>query len=66
MPPDVPGSLNLRHPEACAALAKQAIDDGAQVLRGVSDIEITNRPNPSVQGPKNRSAAAGSSKKTVI
>src|ERR1700757_4718977 len=39
--PGVPGLLNLRHPEACAALAKQAINDGVQVHRGASDIKIT-------------------------
>jgi len=40
MIPDIPGSLNLRHPEACGALAKQAADDGADIQRGVTDITI--------------------------
>ncbi|MGH9127113.1 MAG: FAD-dependent oxidoreductase [Acidimicrobiales bacterium] len=39
--PGIPGSLNLRHPEACAALAKQAASEGTQVLQGVADVTVT-------------------------
>ncbi len=46
--PGVPGLLNLRHPEACTALAKQAIDDGAQVHRGVSDLTVAPGAKPVV------------------
>jgi len=48
----VPGSLNLRHPEACGALAKLAADEGAQVLRGVSDVAVRPgaRPQLSARG----------------
>lgn len=48
MRPDAPGSLNLRHPEACETLAQRAIADGVQVLRGVSDVTVTAGPAPTV------------------
>src|SRR2546423_13347320 len=38
MLPDIPGSMNLRHPEACGALVKLAAGDGVSVVRGVSDV----------------------------
>jgi 2-polyprenyl-6-methoxyphenol hydroxylase-like FAD-dependent oxidoreductase len=47
--PGVAGLLNLRHPEACTALAKQAIDDGAHVHRGVSDVQVKPGPSPTVR-----------------
>jgi len=46
--PGVPGLLNLRHPEACTALAKQAIDDGAQVHRGVTDVTVVPGATPTI------------------
>jgi 2-polyprenyl-6-methoxyphenol hydroxylase-like FAD-dependent oxidoreductase len=46
--PGVPGLLNLRHPEACAALAAQATDDGARVHRGVSGVTVTPGVAPTV------------------
>ena len=46
MLPGVPGSLNLRHPEACGALAKLAAEEGAQVLRGVSDVTVRAGARP--------------------
>src|SRR5207237_6508060 len=48
MLPDVPGSLNLRHPEACGALAKQATADGVRLIRGVSDVTIHPGARPTV------------------
>jgi 2-polyprenyl-6-methoxyphenol hydroxylase-like FAD-dependent oxidoreductase len=47
--PDVSGSLNLRHPEACTALAAAAADAGATVHRGVQDVEVTLGASPHVQ-----------------
>ena len=44
--PGVAGLLNLRHPEACTALAKQAINEGVQVHRGVSDVTLTPGASP--------------------
>ncbi|HEX5268728.1 MAG TPA: NAD(P)/FAD-dependent oxidoreductase [Acidimicrobiales bacterium] len=41
MVPGVAGTLNLRHPAACQALIDAAGRAGAQVDRGVSDIEVT-------------------------
>jgi 2-polyprenyl-6-methoxyphenol hydroxylase-like FAD-dependent oxidoreductase len=47
--PDVSGSLNLRHPEACTALAAAAADAGATVRRGVKDVQLTLGSSPQVQ-----------------
>ncbi len=49
MLPGVSGSLNLRHPEACAALAKLAADDGARVERGVSGVAVSPGPKLEVK-----------------
>jgi len=49
MLPGIPGSLNLRHPEACTALAKQATHNGAHVLRGVSGVEVRAGGRPTVR-----------------
>jgi 2-polyprenyl-6-methoxyphenol hydroxylase-like FAD-dependent oxidoreductase len=48
MIPDIPGSLNLRHPEACSALAKLATEDGVRVIRGVSDVAVEGGAHPRV------------------
>jgi 2-polyprenyl-6-methoxyphenol hydroxylase-like FAD-dependent oxidoreductase len=58
--PDAPGSLNLRHPEACSALAVQAVDDGATLMRGVSGVTIEPGPNPVLR------AAAGESEEIEL
>jgi 2-polyprenyl-6-methoxyphenol hydroxylase-like FAD-dependent oxidoreductase len=49
MVPEIPGCLNLRHPEACAALAAAASAAGADVRRGVRDVEVTLGDAPSVR-----------------
>jgi 2-polyprenyl-6-methoxyphenol hydroxylase-like FAD-dependent oxidoreductase len=46
--PGIPGLLNLRHPEACQALAEQALSDGVEIHRGVSDITVTPGTAPAV------------------
>jgi 2-polyprenyl-6-methoxyphenol hydroxylase-like FAD-dependent oxidoreductase len=46
--PGVPGLVNLRHPEACAALAKQAVEAGADVQRGASNVRVTPGTAPTV------------------
>jgi menaquinone-9 beta-reductase len=46
--PDVPGSLNLRHPVACQTLADAAAAAGATVVRGVQDVKITAGSSPTV------------------
>lgn len=48
MVPDVPGSLNLRHPDACSALAAAAQAAGAEVVRGVSEVEVAPGARPEV------------------
>ncbi len=40
MHPAAPGSMNLRHPEACSALATMAGARGVRVLRGVTDVVV--------------------------
>lgn len=49
MVPDVDGSLNLRHPEACDALTASARTSGADVRRGISDVTVTTGAAPSVR-----------------
>jgi 2-polyprenyl-6-methoxyphenol hydroxylase-like FAD-dependent oxidoreductase len=53
MRPDAPGSVNLRHPEACEALVTLAAEAGARVIRGVSDVTVTAGAAPVVaaRGP---------------
>jgi 2-polyprenyl-6-methoxyphenol hydroxylase-like FAD-dependent oxidoreductase len=41
MVPDIPGSLNLRHPDACQALIDAAASAGADVIRGVRDVKLS-------------------------
>ena len=47
--PDIAGSLNLRHPDACQALLDAAAGEGATVVRGVADVHVTAGSSPSVQ-----------------
>jgi menaquinone-9 beta-reductase len=46
---DVGGTLNLRHPDACQALLDAAAAEGATVVRGVSNVDVTAGSSPSVQ-----------------
>jgi 2-polyprenyl-6-methoxyphenol hydroxylase-like FAD-dependent oxidoreductase len=46
--PGIPGSLNLRHPDACQALTDAAVAAGAEIHRGVRDVEVTPGAAPSV------------------
>ena len=39
--PGVPGTLNLRHPDACQALTDAAEAAGAEVRRGVRDVKVS-------------------------
>jgi 2-polyprenyl-6-methoxyphenol hydroxylase-like FAD-dependent oxidoreductase len=47
--PDVAGSMNLRHPEACAVLEQAARAAGATVLRGTRDLDLTLGAEPRVR-----------------
>lgn len=38
--PEVPGALNVGHPDACEALTQAAEAAGARVVRGVSDVTV--------------------------
>src|SRR5882724_4181672 len=49
MLPDIPGVLDVGHPEACEALATAAADAGATVVRGVGDVTVTAGSRPSVR-----------------
>ncbi len=44
MAPEVAGSLNLRHPDACQALLDAAAAAGASVQRGVRDVALSPGP----------------------
>jgi flavin-dependent dehydrogenase len=49
MVPDVGGSMNLRHPNACAALEQAARTAGAQVHRGTRELDLRLGPEPVVR-----------------
>ena len=44
--PGIDGSLNIKHPRACAALTEAALGAGADVRRGVGDIRLTTGERP--------------------
>lgn len=48
MNPNVPGHLNVGHPESCEALLSLAAKEGATVRRGVSGVSVTLAPTPTV------------------
>jgi 2-polyprenyl-6-methoxyphenol hydroxylase-like FAD-dependent oxidoreductase len=52
--PPIPGSLNLGHPRACAALTEAATAAGADVRRGVSDVRVTPGRAPMVRWSTSR------------
>src|SRR3954452_1815553 len=54
--PDVPGTLNLRHPDACQALLDAAAAAGATVVRGVADVGLTPGVDPRVSYRSGRGA----------
>ncbi len=47
--PEVAGSMNLRHPDACAALEAAARAAGATVTRGTRDLDLTLGARPVVR-----------------
>jgi 2-polyprenyl-6-methoxyphenol hydroxylase-like FAD-dependent oxidoreductase len=49
MVPEINGSLNLRHPDACAALEQAARAAGARVRRGTRDLEVRLGADPVVR-----------------
>ena len=59
MIPDIPGSLNLRHPEACGALEHAARAAGATVHRGTRDVDFTFGTEPRVRWRGRRRRARG-------
>ena len=46
--PDISGTLNLRHPDACQALLDTAAGAGATVVRGVADVTLAAGTDPVV------------------
>ena len=46
--PDISGTLNLRHPDACQALLDTAAGAGATVVRGVADVTVAAGTDPVV------------------
>jgi 2-polyprenyl-6-methoxyphenol hydroxylase-like FAD-dependent oxidoreductase len=47
--PDVPGALDVGHPEACEALIQAAAAAGATVVRGVEDVDLEPGDAPVVR-----------------
>jgi 2-polyprenyl-6-methoxyphenol hydroxylase-like FAD-dependent oxidoreductase len=47
--PDVPGAIDLSHPDTCAALARAAEEAGAEVQRGVGDVLVSAGASPVVR-----------------
>ncbi len=47
--PDVPGALDVGHPAACEALLQAAAAAGAQVVRGVGELDVEPGATPSVR-----------------
>ena len=47
--PEIPGSMNLRHPDACAALETAARKAGATVQRGTRDLDLDLGSEPRVR-----------------
>lgn len=47
--PEVAGTLNLRHPDACQALTEAAAGAGTTIRRGVRDVEVVAGTTPSVR-----------------
>jgi len=48
MVPEIGGSLNLRHPDACQSLLDAAVAAGVTVVRGVTDVQVGAGSSPSV------------------
>lgn len=46
--PGIPGSLCMSHPAMCAALASEAERNGAQVLKGIDQIEVRPGSPPTI------------------
>jgi 2-polyprenyl-6-methoxyphenol hydroxylase-like FAD-dependent oxidoreductase len=44
----IPGTLNLRHPDACQALIDAAAAAGATVMRGVHDVKLSPEPDVAI------------------
>ena len=47
--PGVDGAMCVGHPQASEALNTRATEQGADVLRGIGDVEVTAGPEPSVR-----------------
>jgi 2-polyprenyl-6-methoxyphenol hydroxylase-like FAD-dependent oxidoreductase len=56
MVPDIPGTLNLRHPVACQALVDAAADAGATIVRGARDVKLANGGSSTVSYATNGSS----------
>jgi 2-polyprenyl-6-methoxyphenol hydroxylase-like FAD-dependent oxidoreductase len=46
--PDMPGAMDVGHPQACEALARAAEAAGAHVVRGVGEVAVKAGPSPAV------------------
>lgn len=46
--PDVQGQLCASHPQACQALAEEAVRSGTDLVRGVTDVRVRTGKRPSI------------------
>lgn len=57
----VPGTFNVGHPQACAALLDHAAEGGARVVRGVGDVDVEPGSDPSASRASPRGSERASS-----
>lgn len=63
--PGVAGAMTFGHPQACTALDQAAVDAGARLLRGVSDLRVQGGTPPRVAFVHNGSGHSVSAKLVV-
>jgi 2-polyprenyl-6-methoxyphenol hydroxylase-like FAD-dependent oxidoreductase len=54
----IPGTLNMRHPDACQSLIDAAAAAGATVVRGVHDVQMSAGPDVSITYSSGRAGEA--------
>lgn len=54
----IPGTLNMRHPDACQALMNAAASAGATVVRGVHDVKLSAGPDVLITYSSHRAGEA--------
>ena len=47
--PDMPGAMDLGHPQSCTALADAAVAAGVEIIRGVGEVTVASGATPTVR-----------------